>query len=200
MTVDVGMARGPVCCGHRVGAAGVTASPDAGALSARPGRVSGVDFADFFCAEHKQVIRFMVALGANGDDAADIAQAAFLKAFQQWDSIHCPRAWVRRVAMNELASSRRGSRREVPCETVPDSQVPASAALAVELREEGRQVIEALGTLPPKQRDVLAWRIDGFSAAEIAEELGVRPESVWQNLSKAKKKLRRFYESRRREG
>ena len=35
--------------------------------------------------------------------------------------------------------------------------------------------------------------ISGFSATEIARELGVTPESVRQNYAKARKNLGRFY-------
>lgn len=155
-------------------------------------------FTEFFRAEHKKLIRFVMTLNANSDQAAEIARATFFKALQTWDTIHSPRAWIRRVAKNELMAARLAARREAPYETMPDAQAPVSTGLAVELNDEGRQVIAALRTLPPKQREVMAWIVDGFSAAEIARELGVSPESVRQNHSKARKHLRRFYEHARR--
>jgi RNA polymerase sigma factor (sigma-70 family) len=54
-------------------------------------------------------------------------------------------------------------------------------------------VLAALQALPPRQRQVMAWIIDGFGAAEIARELGVSPESVRQSHAKARKNLGRFY-------
>jgi RNA polymerase sigma factor (sigma-70 family) len=68
----------------------------------------------------------------------------------------------------------------------------------VELGEEGRRVMAALNTLPPKQREVMAWIIDGFGAAEIARELGVSPESIRQNHAKARKNLSPFYGRRQK--
>ena len=83
-------------------------------------------------------------------------------------------------------------------ETVPDAPVLVSTALAVELSEEARQVLAALQALPPGQRQVMAWIIDGFGAAEIARELGVSPESVRQSYAKARKNLGRFYGRRKK--
>jgi RNA polymerase sigma factor (sigma-70 family) len=175
----------------------VTAGPDAGALPAGSGGLREAQFAEFFRAEHKKLIRFIIAIGGGGDEAAEIAQATFVRAFEGWDGIRAPRAWIRRVAVNELTAVRRAARRETPQATLPDTPVPVSTALAVELTEEARQVLAALRGLPPRQRQVMAWIIDGFGAAEIARELGVSPESVRQSHAKARKNLGRFYGRRK---
>jgi RNA polymerase sigma factor (sigma-70 family) len=162
----------------------VTAGPEAGSLPAGSGGLRDGEFAQFFRAEHKRLIRFVMAIGAGGDEAAEIAQVAFFKAFEGWDVIRSPRAWIRRVAVNELTAARRAARRERPQASLPDTPTAVSTALAVELTEEARQVLAALQALPPRQRQVMAWVIDGFGAAEIARELGVSPESVRQSHAK----------------
>jgi RNA polymerase sigma factor (sigma-70 family) len=171
----------------------VTVGPKATALPANSGGLRDTEFAEFFRAEHKKLIRFVMAIGVGTDEAAEIAQVTFFKAFQSWDAIRAPRAWIRRVALNELTAARRAARRETPQATLPDAAVPVSTAMAVELTEEARRVLAALQALPPGQRQVMAWIIDGFSAAEIARELGVSPESVRQSHAKARKSLGRFY-------
>jgi RNA polymerase sigma factor (sigma-70 family) len=176
----------------------VTVGPRAGALPAGSGGLRDAEFAEFFRAEHRKLIRFLMAIGAGGDEAAEIAQVTFFKAFEGWDGIRAPRAWVRRVAVNELTAARQAARRETPQATLPDAPEPVSTALAVELTEEARQVLAALRALPPRQRQVMAWIIDGFGAAEIARELGVSPESVRQSHAKARKNLGRFYGRRKK--
>lgn len=171
----------------------VTVGPEAGALSFGSGGLRDAEFAEFFRSEHKKLIRFMMAIGVSSDEAAEIAQATFVKAFEGWDAIRAPRAWIRRVAVNELTAARRAVRRETPQATLPDEPVPVSTALAVELTEEARQVLAALQKLPRRQRQVMAWIIDGFAPAEIASELGVSPESVRQSYAKARKNLGRTY-------
>lgn len=55
-----------------------------------------------------RLVRYAYALTGNVSDAQDIAQEAFARAWQRWDSVRgydCPEAWVRRVATN-LATSR----------------------------------------------------------------------------------------------
>lgn len=176
----------------------VTVGPEAGALPAESGELRDAEFAAFFRAEHKKLIRFMLAIGAGGDEAAEVAQVTFVRAFEGWDVIRAPRAWIRRVAVNELTASRRAARRETPQATVPDVPAPVSTALAAELTEEARQVLAALRQLPPGQRQVMAWIIDGFGAAEIASELGVSPESVRQSCAKARRNLGRIYGLRKK--
>lgn len=171
----------------------VTAGREAGALPAGSGGLRNVAFAEFFRAEHKKLIRFVMAIGAGGDEAAEIAQATFFKAFEGWDAIRVPRAWIRRVAANELTAARQAARRESPQATLPDAPVPVSTALAVEMTEEAGQVLAALRALPPRQRQVMAWIIDGFGPTEIARELGISPESARQSYAKARKNLGRFY-------
>jgi RNA polymerase sigma-70 factor (ECF subfamily) len=138
-----------------------------------------------------------MAVGAGGDEAAEIAQVTLVKALEGWDVIRAPRAWIRRVAVNELTAARRAARRETPQATLPETPVPVSTALAAELTEEARQVLAALQALPSRQRQVMAWIVDGFGAAEIARELGISPESVRQSHAKARKNLGRFYGRRK---
>ena len=66
-----------------------------------------------------------------------------------------------------------------------------SAAAATELRDEARTVLAALASLPPKQREVMAWHIDGFGSAEIAATLHIDPAAVRQNLIKARRNLKK---------
>ena len=80
---------------------------------------------------------------------------------------------------------------EISVEDVPDRQGPLSAASAFELHDEARWVLAALADLAPKQRQVMAWTIDGFSPAEIARELDVDPATIRQSLAKARKHLKK---------
>jgi hypothetical protein len=52
----------------------VTAGADAQPVSAGSDRLPDMEFAEFFRAEHKKLIRFVTTMGANSDQAAEIAQ------------------------------------------------------------------------------------------------------------------------------
>jgi RNA polymerase sigma factor (sigma-70 family) len=149
---------------------------------------SGQDFSACYAKEMPGLIWFVMGLGADAHSAADAAQSAFAEAFGAWDSIQHPAAWLRRVAgrlfYRQLAT------RETLVEEVPDQRGPLSGASEMELRDEARAVLAALADLPPKQRQVMAWSIDGFTPGEIADHLRVDSASVRQNLAKARKHLK----------
>jgi RNA polymerase sigma factor (sigma-70 family) len=170
------------------------AAGDTRDASVLPGTVTNVDFPECFAAERKPLVRFVRSLGADPELAADIAQTAFERAFGMWDTIEHPRSWLRRVAQRELAEVARKARREKLTDSPPERSGAVSAAMAVELRAQSRDVLAVLAALPDKQRQVMAWSYDGFSAGEIARELGDSPEAVRQSRAKARKKLRRAFE------
>jgi RNA polymerase sigma factor (sigma-70 family) len=60
-----------------------------------------------------------------------------------------------------------------------------------ELADQERFVLAALAGLPGKQRQVMAWSMDGFSPGEIAQVLGEEPAAVRQNLRRARQNLKR---------
>jgi RNA polymerase sigma factor (sigma-70 family) len=145
------------------------------------------DFTSCYAREMPGLVWFVMSLGATAEAAADVAQSAFADAFPVWTAIRHPRAWLRRVA--ERGYYRRGSR-ETLVESPPERSGVLPTASAAELRDEARTVLAALATLPPKQRQVMAWCIDGYTPAEIAREMGADPAAVRQNLAKARKNLK----------
>jgi RNA polymerase sigma factor (sigma-70 family) len=146
------------------------------------------DFSACYARELSSLVWFVMSLGADAHRAADVAQSAFAEAFVVWDRIQHPTAWLRRVAGRLYY--RNLVTQETSVEDVPDRQGPLPTASVVELHDEARRVLAALADLPPKQRQVMAWAIDGFSPAEIARELDVDPATVRQSLAKARKNLK----------
>ncbi len=53
-------------------------------------------------------------------------------------------------------------------------------------------MLELLEQLPPAQREVMACIVDDLRPAEIAELLGKNPAAVRQNLSAARRRLRKY--------
>jgi len=156
-------------------------------------RSHDTEFSDFYRHSIVPLIGFLVVLGARPADAADVAQETMLKAYQDWNTITHPKAWVRRVASRawgrHMARSHEDPVDQLPEHTSllhPASGIEASGIEAVEQRH---TVLQALATLPLRQRQVMAWTFDGYSAPEIAKELGIEPAAVRSSLLKARRSL-----------
>ncbi|BBJ37379.1 hypothetical protein SSPO_000970 [Streptomyces antimycoticus] len=80
-------------------------------------------FADYYRQDFLSLTRFVMRLGATAYEAADAAQSAFVLAYEQWESLRNPRAWVRTVAKRRLHVLRSGTAREQPaisCRICPE--------------------------------------------------------------------------------
>ncbi|MCW2916382.1 MAG: sig53 [Actinomycetia bacterium] len=144
------------------------------------------DFEVFYKAEFPALVRFVSRLGTDSHTAVDAVQAAFLDAFRHWKRIDNPRAWLRtaasRIYMKMCFSP------ETPME------IPASALIqyddVAEMSERERQVQDALAQLPERQRQVMAWHLDGYRHREIAEYLNISEAAVRQNFRRARQALK----------
>jgi RNA polymerase sigma-70 factor (ECF subfamily) len=145
------------------------------------------DFDDFYAATARRVIRHAYALTGNIADAQDVAQEAFARAWQRWDSVRAcdsPEAWVRRVATN-LATSRfrrdrtaRAAAHQLIARDVPEIS-PDTVALIAGLRR-----------LPERQRVVLVLHyLADLPVGQIAAELRCPVGSVKAWLSRGRDAL-----------
>ncbi|WP_438295858.1 RNA polymerase sigma factor [Streptomyces sp. HUAS TT7] len=200
---SVGRRRGPetppMASAHRQGTEGLHTVPDPWKPAARPeayalpemdesAQAVRADFARYFEQHLTRLIRHLMRQGAGAHEAAEAAQAAFAEAFPRWGHISHPAAWLRRVAFRlYLRQPVRGEELTGEPPDVPGGVCPLRV---VELREEERWVYAALGGLPPAQRQVLAWSLDGFSTSEISAELNMAADAVRQNLSRARARLK----------
>ncbi|MFJ5034552.1 RNA polymerase sigma factor [Streptomyces sp. NPDC088560] len=163
--------------------------------SRRPARAalrapgSRLDFALFYSEHLAMLTRFVMRLGASPHEAAEAAHAAFVEAFPKWSQITTPRAWLRTVATR--AYLRQTGLRDQLTDTVPDQPGGECPLTAVVLKDEEQYVYKALGMLPPRQRQVMAWHLDGFAHSEISDELGITVEAVRQNYARARASLKR---------
>ncbi len=146
-----------------------------------------MSFADCYAHQMPALVWFVMSLGASAEAAADVAQSAFTDAYPVWHTNVSPNAWLRRVAQRTYY---RRISRETPVESLPDRPGPSPTAAVVESHAEAQLVLAALAGLPAKQRQVMAWYVNGYSPAEIAAELDADPAAVRQNLTKARRNLK----------
>lgn len=152
----------------------------------------------------ERVWRLVFNVLRDREDARDVAQDAFVRAWQALPSFRGQSAfytWLFRIAMN-LAADRvrqRGARgRAFGTERVPDEDwervmVDPGAPPDVEARraQERERITQALAALPAHHRTIIMLSdLEGLSYREIAEVLDVPMGTVMSRLHNARKRLR----------
>jgi RNA polymerase sigma-70 factor, ECF subfamily len=140
---------------------------------------------------------------ARPEDAADLAQQAFLRALEasrrllsRWNPAGpAPfRAWLVRIALNLGKNHARQGLRWRQVALVEMSEAAASgesAQEALERTEREQRVRAAVLALPRRQREVLMLRVDGgLGFRDIAETLGISETNAKVNFHHAVKRLR----------
>ncbi|MFD0899244.1 sigma-70 family RNA polymerase sigma factor [Actinomadura sediminis] len=150
------------------------------------------EFGNCFEQDFPRLVGFLMTLGAGQCAAEDAAQTAYAEAFARWDEIDRPRAWVRTVAIRSLYRDRRAA--QASDESLRWLNTKACDDHAERVAERD-VVLAALRTLPPRQREVMAWTIDGFKPEQIALELRTTPENVRKSLQRARERLKNLLET-----
>lgn len=130
----------------------------------------------------------------NGDDAEDIVQDAFLKAFKALDGFRGgdARVWMLSIVRNTAMNFLRSRKQDVAIgldhlEPADGSPNPEQGLLEESRRE---QVRRAISRLEPEFRETLVLReIEGLSYKEIAAVLDVPAGTVMSRLSRARQRL-----------
>jgi len=112
-------------------------------------------------------------------DAEDVTERTFVAALAAIDGFRDEgatfRAWLFRIAHNQLANALRSRQRQqtASLEAVAEPRVHADPAGLFSLAEEARGLRRALEMLPEDRRQVVVLRfVDGLSAREIGAVLG----------------------------
>ncbi len=153
-----------------------------------------------------KIYRLGVNITGNAEDAEDVLQEAFLKAFQHLPDFRADSrfyTWLVRIAVNEALMKLRKRRadRSVPIEDEVDDEggiVPREFAdwKPNPEQEYAQAEIEAIlrnaaQTLPPAYRAVFLLRdVDNLSTAETAEVLNLTEGTVKARLFRARLMLR----------
>jgi RNA polymerase sigma-70 factor (ECF subfamily) len=129
-------------------------------------------------------------------EADEIAQAAFVRAYERLDRCTGDRkfgAWVQVIANNLCVDHMRATARSTPSEDVEfdlDATTGNSPEDALMRSEQAKMVRAALATLPDRQRDVVVARdLEGRRPPEIAAALGLSLGAVDSLLLRARRRL-----------
>lgn len=155
----------------------------------------------------KNVYNLALRMTGNPDDALDISQEAFLKAYNSLSSFRGDSkfsVWLYRIVSNLCLDFLRSKKRrpavslsvendegeDVELDIADESQSPETLLERKLTRE---AVHRGLDSLSPDQRQILLLReIQGFSYEEIAQTLTLEAGTVKSRIFRARKKLCAF--------
>jgi len=166
---------------------------------------------DFLVKRHEaKTFRVAFRITRNRDDAQDVVQESFLKAFKHLDKFQEKSSfstWLTRIAINEGLLSLRRTRvaREIsvddmksatenlfPLETPDRGKNPGEI---YEQLETERILCEAMNHLSAESRTLVRFQLEERTVREIAEILGLGIATLKSRLLRARRKLRVFLTS-----
>ena len=144
--------------------------------------------ADLYQDHRVRLVRLAVLLVDDPSTAEDVVQEAFAGLHRNWSGLRDEAAaigYLRTAVVNGSRSVLR--RRRTARDYVPPHQVNARSAESLAmLSAEHQAVVDALATLPPRQREVLVLRYyGGLSESEIADVTGISRGTVKSTASRA---------------
>jgi RNA polymerase sigma-70 factor (ECF subfamily) len=142
------------------------------------------------------VFGLAVSMTRNREDAADMAQEAFIQAYnklKQYKPDRSFRSWILRICANRTKNLFRSRMRRRDTEERHLAQVEADSRRA---DADSWALEEALAGLPPKLGAPLRLKYrEGLSYAEVAEVLGIGVSAAKMRVLRAKKMLVEYFES-----
>lgn len=139
---------------------------------------------------HRPLFRAASRLLGEGEEARDLTQTAFLKAYQGLGTYDRRRrffSWIYRILLNECLNALRSRR---PTQELDENLKAGPAADALEQRDTRLRVRRALLQLPEGQRDVVILRyFSDMRYEQIAAALGIPEKTVKSRLFSARQRL-----------
>jgi len=188
--------------GFAAAAAMVTLFSDK-ATEPMPSRI-GEEVVELFEQFRIPLLRYLLSLGLNIQDAEEVIQEVFLALFQHLKKgrhDESLRGWIFRVAHNLALKQFRSAKSKVERGSVPidevEAEIVSSAATPEQVLQQAQseqQIQAVIKALPEQDRRCLYLRAEGLRYREIAEALGISLGSVANSLERAIGKLSRARE------
>src|SRR5438132_1177468 len=140
----------------------------------------------------------------NEQDAQDVVQEAYLRAFKSFSGFHGSngRAWLLTIVRNTSYTLLKKNR-AVDLTTTFDEEIhtagheSVSPATILEHSENAELIKEAMDELPAEFREILTLRHqEGLSYKEIADIAQIPPGTVMSRLARARGKLKEYLAAR----
>jgi RNA polymerase sigma-70 factor (ECF subfamily) len=186
------------------------ASPTDGQLVTRTIEGDRKAFDELIVRYQRQAVAVSYRLLGNTQDALEVTQDAFLKAFSSLATLQKPEAfggWLMRIVSNLSLNYRRGrkNKQQLPLDDLLGPSEPSTADTTgsdwmaqsgdpvrrLESQELGKKLQEALNQLPEKQRmAIIMFTIEQMPQKQVAETLDCSVEAVKWHVFQGRKKLK----------
>ena len=127
------------------------------------------------------------------EEARDAVQDAFVKLWNDRETlgdVNSPKAYAIRLVKNLCIDRIRRQRLEFP-EELPERVSPEGQDDEIDQKERLNMVMEAIKSLPDRQREILWLRtVENLSYDEISERLGMTPLTLRVLLTRARSKIK----------
>ncbi len=172
-------------------------APALSALVERARAGDGRAFDRLMLETQERVVRLAWRLLGSREDARDAAQEVFVRVYRHLDRFragHDFRAWLYRITVNVCRDAARRRRREpLAMASVADPAERAVAEDALLDAERWGRVLQALASLPPRERAALILRdLEGLTSEQVARILGSRPGTVRAQIASARLRIRQL--------
>jgi RNA polymerase sigma-70 factor (ECF subfamily) len=153
-------------------------------------------FSQRVAENQRRVFQIAYSVLGNPADAEDVAQEAFLRAFQKFSSLRDAekfRAWVNRISFRLALNRQRGYRRRLVRDTTwhtTESRAYVDGTKDAEQKLLLDRIRAEIEQLPEKIREALILSlVEGMEAADVGEILGIPAGTVRSRIHAGRKLL-----------
>ena len=153
-------------------------------------------FGERIAENQRRVFQIAYSILGNAADAEDVAQEAFLRAYQKFGSLREAekfRGWVNRIVFRLALNRKRGHRRRLTRDTtwkITETRAMVDGAKGAEQQIMLDKLRKEIERLPEKLRSVLQLSlVEEMDAADVGAMLGIPAGTVRSRLHTARKLL-----------
>ncbi|MEV6032762.1 sigma-70 family RNA polymerase sigma factor [Nonomuraea sp. NPDC052116] len=152
----------------------------------------------FFRGHYRLLMKVAAMAGATEQEADEAVGMTMIDLWRRWPEIDHPKAYACRAVVSNFIKRRKQDAKET--ERLLGTQAPVTEAdgdARMTLWEDREWVEQMLDRLPPAQREVMTYYLEGLKAPEIAGYLDKRPDAIRKNLQFARERLKEIIEQER---
>ncbi|MEP7235227.1 MAG: RNA polymerase sigma factor, partial [Ignavibacteriota bacterium] len=157
-------------------------------------------FSELYGRHNQRLFNYCATILLDTEAAKDITHALWEKIIGLRSTLRDvtnPAGFFFKTARNLCFDHLKHLKYQTTIEGLPEAMHPVSQKN--ELTEEEELVVLALEKLPIETREILILTYySGYSAEEIADMLGKKPNAIWTRISRARKELKVIIESEMR--